>query len=204
MNVYTTHILASYASAGMAMNLHINYILAYHCISRNGNAYYSKSLHVISYRCYPLGMAMKIKPCTILNVLAPLSICISLYRARMNMQFIASYWPACLPSFCLLVRLLCNYFYYTIPAGGMCGGFRKSTLSSKTWRRSPKNVAKRKLYLVARILFTKSVASIAQICSETEMLKNVVSIAQNCSEAQIVFAVGQPFRKKRPVDYPTL
>ena len=41
----------------------------------------------------------------------------NLYRARMNMEFIASYWPACLLAFCLLVRLLLNDFLLLYSAG---------------------------------------------------------------------------------------
>ena len=66
-----------FASAGMAMYVNAKQILAYHCISRNGNVCECKtypcislhqqewqwvwvSLHVISYHCYSAGMAMKI------------------------------------------------------------------------------------------------------------------------------------------------
>ena len=94
----------------------------------------------------------------------------------MNMKFIASYGlPACLPVVCFCACFLI-IFYYSLPPGGMGRVNRKSTLSLKTRRRSPKTVAKRKFHLLA----------------VNTLGKNVVSIAQNCSETQISFAVGQP------------
>ena len=106
----------------------------------------------------------------------------------MNMKFIASYWLACLLACCLLVRLLLNYFYYSIPPGGMGRVNRKSTLSQKTRRRSCKTVAKRKFSL----------------CVVNPFAKNALSIAQNCSETQISFNRGEPSRRKRGVDRPKL
>ena len=95
----------------------------------------------------------------------------------MSLEFIASYWPACLPVVCLRACFLI-IFYYSIPPGGMGRVNRKATLSLKTWRWSPKTVAKRKFHLLAG----------------NPLAKNVVSIAQNCSETQISFALGQPSR----------
>ncbi len=68
--------------------------LSLHIIASARMAMSVKSLHVISYHCYSAGMAMKTKPCISFNFIAPLHNGISLYRERMNMQFIASYWPA--------------------------------------------------------------------------------------------------------------
>ena len=56
------------------------------------------------------------------------------------------------------------------------------------WCRSPKTVARRKFHLLSR----------------NPLAKNVVSIAQNCSETQILFALAQPSRYKRAVDRPKL
>ena len=119
----------------------------------------------------------------------------------MSMEFIASYWPACLPvdSLCACFLII---FYYSIPPGGMGRVNRKATLSLKSWRRSPKTVAKRKFHFLAVNPLGKNVVSIAQNCSETQFSflavnplgKNVVSIAHNCSETQISFSRGQPSR----------
>ena len=135
------------------------------------------SLHVISYHCYSAGMVMKIETLLFLKFLCNFIDWIYLYRARMNMKFIASYWPACLPVVCLCACFLI-IFYYSIPPGGMGRVNRKATLSLKTCRRSPKTVAKRKFHLL----------------SVNPLAKSVVSIAQNCSETQILFALTQPSR----------
>ena len=104
----------------------------------------------------------------------------------MNMKFIASYWLACLLACCLLVRLLLNYFLLLYSAGRDGEGqpeinhFVKNALSIAQ--------AKRKFHLLAG----------------NPLAKNVVSIAQNCSETQILFALTQPSRQKRGVDRPKL
>ena len=63
----------------------------------------------------------------------------------MNMEFIASYWPACLLAFCLLARLLLNYFLLLYSAGR--DGEGQSEINP----------------------FAKNVASIDQNCSETQI-----------------------------------
>ena len=133
----------------------------------------------------------------------------------MSMEFIASYWLACLP--------VANYYLLLYSAGR----------DGETRRRSPKTVAKRKFHLLVVNPFAKNALSIAQNCSETQisfcrratlslktccrspktvakrkfhfargnpLVKNVVSIAQNCSETQISFCSRQPSRLKRAVD----
>ena len=152
----------------------------YHCMSfhilllgGNGNenrnlAFPPMSIIACHFiHCYSAGMVMKIKTLLFLQ----------LYGARMSMEFIVSYWLACLPVVCLCACFLI-IFYYSIPPGGMGRVHRKATLSLKTWCRSPKTVAKRKFHLLA----------------VNPLGKNVVSIAQNCSETQISFARGQPSR----------
>ena len=60
---------------------------------------------------------------------------------------------------CLLACLLAfaSFYYILIPPGGMCGVFRKPTLSSQRWWRPFKTVAKRKFDLLVCIPFIKNV-----------------------------------------------
>ena len=62
------------------------------------------------------------------------------------MQFIASSWPACLPSFCLHVRLLLNSVLFLYSAG-----------------RDARSLPEMNIYCL------KNVAAIAQTCSETQI-----------------------------------
>ena len=124
------------------------------------------SMSIIGCHFIPLllgGNGNEIKPCFSFNVFATLLLEYDLYRARMNMEFIASYWPACLLACCLLVRLLLNYFLFLYRRAGWGGSVnRKSTVSLKTRRRSPKAVAKRKFHLLAVNPLDKNASSIAQ------------------------------------------
>ena len=63
----------------------------------------------------------------------------------MNMEFIASYCPACLLACCLLVRLLLNYFLFLYSAGR--DGEGQPEINP----------------------FAKNALSIAQNCSETQI-----------------------------------
>ena len=63
----------------------------------------------------------------------------------MNMEFIASYWPACLLACCLLVGLLLSYFLFLYSAGRDGDG-------------QPEIHP-----------FAKNASSIAQKCSETQI-----------------------------------
>jgi len=105
---------------------------------------------------------------------------------------------------CLLARLLFNYFLLLYSAGRDGEGQPESnlsiaqncsepqmsfsTLSVKTWFRSPKTVAKRKFHLLSVNLLAKNVVSktVAKrkfhILAVNPLAKNVVSIAQNCSK----------------------
>ena len=103
-NAYTC---TRYTSAGMAMYVSAKRILAYHYISRNGNEYQNIPLLLG-------GGGNKDKQlCFSFNFFATLLIEYKLYRARMNMEFITSYWPACLLACCLPVRLLLIFFYFS-------------------------------------------------------------------------------------------
>ena len=106
----------------------------YHCMSfhilllgGNGNenrnfAFPPMSIIACHFiHCYSAGMVMKIETLLFLQ----------LYGARMSMEFIVSYWPACLPVVCLCACFLI-IFYYSIAPGGMGRVNRKATLSLKT------------------------------------------------------------------------
>ena len=97
---FNTYPFTRYTSAGMAMYVSRKHIFAYHCISRNGNEYeyHYMSFHPIATR---REWQQKYKHFFSFNILPTLLIGNELYRARMNMDFIASYWPACLLA-CLL------------------------------------------------------------------------------------------------------
>ena len=134
------------------------------------------SLHIISYHCYSAGMVMNIETLLFLQFFAKLLIeynCIA--RVWTWNSLLAIGLPACLPVVCFCACFLI-IFYYSIPPGGMGRVNRKSTLSLKTRRRSPKTLAKRKFHFLA----------------VNPLAKNVVSIAQNCSETQISFSADQP------------
>ena len=136
------------------------------------------SLHIISYHCYSAGMVMNIETLLFLRFFAKLLIeynCIA--RVWTWNSLLAIGLPACLPVVCFCACFLI-IFYYSIPPGGMGRVNRKSTLSLKTRRRSPKTVAKRKFHFL----------------TVNPLATNVVSIAQNCSETQISFARGEPSR----------
>ena len=138
----------------------------------------SLHINIISYHCYSAGMVMNIETLFFFNFFAKLWIeynCIA--RVWIWNSLLAIGLPACLPVVCFCACFLI-IFYYSIPPGGMGRVNRKSTLSLKTWCRSPKTVAKRKFHLL----------------SVNPLAKSVVSIAQNCSEMQISFALGQPSR----------
>ena len=134
------------------------------------------SMSIISYHCYSAGMVMNIETLLFLQFFAKLLIeynCIA--RVWTWNSLLAIGLPACLPVVCFCACFLI-IFYYSIPPGGMGRVNRKSTLSLKTRRRSPKTLAKRKFHFLA----------------VNPLAKNVVSIAQNCSETQISFSADQP------------
>ena len=93
-----------------SMRIHSIRIIAYYCISRNGNLkLMNVNKHISLHFIASAGMAMNTfhiggngyenKTCIYFHFIADSYICISLYRARMNMQCMASWWPACLLAF---------------------------------------------------------------------------------------------------------
>ena len=74
--------LHTIASTGMAMNVNAKHVLAYHCISRNGNEYQSN--HCMSFHIILLlgGNGNKDKNLAFAQFHCTFISCISLYRAR--------------------------------------------------------------------------------------------------------------------------
>ena len=129
----------------------------------------------------------------------------------MRMQFIACWWPACLLAFACFCACSQIIFYCSIAPGRTSGVFWKSTLSLKTWSRSPQTLANANLNCSRATLPSKTWCrstpkTVAKqkfdLLSGNLSIKNVVSIAhaKDWSETQIWIAVRQPFHKKRDVD----